>query len=156
MIWVALIIGLVVDYVIAAEMEQIAESKGCEMPKRYFWYSFMCGLPGWLMVVALPNKRIEDLLVAVGNGEEQENNKTLMSSSTVLDVKEVQLSEADGELTISPNVQNLHEKNAKKYSNTTAAVSAERGDIKCSQCGTIQKNNRTVCWKCGSALSAGE
>ena len=47
------IIALVIDYFIAEEFSKIAEMKGHDDAK-YFWYTFIFGIIGMLMVVALP------------------------------------------------------------------------------------------------------
>lgn len=47
---------LLIDYFIAKEFSAIAELKGYNDPK-YFWWSFLTGVAGYLMVVALPNRR---------------------------------------------------------------------------------------------------
>lgn len=46
---------IAVDYLIAKEFEHVATEKGYE-GKRYFWYSFILGLVGYLLVIALPKK----------------------------------------------------------------------------------------------------
>lgn len=56
MIWIilGLIIGLVVAYLVASKFSEIAEMKGHE-GHTYFWYTFLFGICGMLMVIALPN-----------------------------------------------------------------------------------------------------
>ena len=49
-------IGLLISYFIANEFKKIAELKGYGGGK-YFWFTFLFGIVGMLMVVALPNKR---------------------------------------------------------------------------------------------------
>ena len=48
-----IIIALVIDYVIAKKIEEIAEMKGHE-GSTYFWFTFLLGIVGMLMVIALP------------------------------------------------------------------------------------------------------
>ena len=43
---------LCIAYIAALQYEKIAELKG---HKGYFWYCFLLGIIGWLMVVALPD-----------------------------------------------------------------------------------------------------
>ena len=52
---VGIIIGLFVDYLIAKKFEEIAEMKG-HIGSTYFWYTFILGFVGMLMVIALPIK----------------------------------------------------------------------------------------------------
>ena len=48
-----IVIALIIDYVIAKKFEEIAEMKGHE-GSTYFWFTFIFGLVGMLMVIALP------------------------------------------------------------------------------------------------------
>lgn len=48
------IVVLVVQWLIAKEFRDIAEDKGYS-DKKCFWYCFLFGIPGYLMVIALPN-----------------------------------------------------------------------------------------------------
>ena len=49
------VVLLIADYFIAAEFSQIAEMKGYS-ERKYFWFTFLFGIAGMLMVVALPLK----------------------------------------------------------------------------------------------------
>lgn len=46
--------ALVIDYLVANTFEKIAEEKGYS---GYFWWCFLLGLVGWIMVAALPYKK---------------------------------------------------------------------------------------------------
>ena len=48
-----IIIALIIDYVIAKKFADIAEMKGHE-GNTYFWFTFLLGVVGMLMVIALP------------------------------------------------------------------------------------------------------
>ena len=50
---VCLIIALIIDYIIAKKFSDIAEMKG-HYGGTYFWFTFLFGLVGMLMVIALP------------------------------------------------------------------------------------------------------
>ena len=50
---VGIIIVLVIDYIIAKQFEDIAEMKG-HVGSTYFWFTFIFGIVGMLMVIALP------------------------------------------------------------------------------------------------------
>jgi hypothetical protein len=50
---IILIVAVVVDYFVAMEFRNIAAMKGYDESK-YFWYSFLLNVAGYLMVVALP------------------------------------------------------------------------------------------------------
>lgn len=47
---------LVLDYFVAEEYQSIASRKGY-CGRKYFWWSFFLGFVGYLMVVALPERR---------------------------------------------------------------------------------------------------
>ena len=54
-----MILGLILfiiggSYLIAKEFYVIALSKGHNHPK-YFWYCFLFGIAGYLLIIALPN-----------------------------------------------------------------------------------------------------
>ena len=53
---VCLIIALVINYIIAKNFSDIAEMKG-HQGSTYFWFTFLFGLAGMLMVIALPNEK---------------------------------------------------------------------------------------------------
>ena len=48
------VIALIIDYIIAKKFADIAEMKGHE-GDTYFWFTFIFGVIGMLMVVALPD-----------------------------------------------------------------------------------------------------
>lgn len=55
---VLIILGIILflNYLLAKEFYAIAEMKGYEYHIKYFWYCFIFGWIGYLMVIALPNK----------------------------------------------------------------------------------------------------
>ena len=54
-----IVIALVSDYFIAKKFEEIAEMKG-HYGSTYFWYTFVFGMVGMLMVIALPAIKKEE------------------------------------------------------------------------------------------------
>ena len=50
------VIVLIINYIIAQKFSDIAEMKGHE-GSTYFWFTFIFGLIGMLMVIALPNEK---------------------------------------------------------------------------------------------------
>ena len=50
------ILLIIIDYIIAQEFQQIANQKGFN-ERKYFWYSFLLGFAGWIMVIALPDRK---------------------------------------------------------------------------------------------------
>lgn len=55
LIFLAAIVVLVVWYFAAAEFRRIAAMKGHD-ESRYFWWTFLLGIVGMMMVIALPQK----------------------------------------------------------------------------------------------------
>lgn len=59
---VGLLIALFIDYLIAKEFCKVAEMKGFGNSKdllhsKYFWLTFLLGAVGYLLVIALPDRR---------------------------------------------------------------------------------------------------
>lgn len=55
MVILLLIVCLVVDFFLAGQFAEAAVAKGYT-DKKYYWICFWLGLPGWLLVIALPNR----------------------------------------------------------------------------------------------------
>ena len=49
-----IVIAIAIDYIVAKQFSCIAEMKG-HRGSKYFWFTFILGVVGMLMVVALPN-----------------------------------------------------------------------------------------------------
>ena len=61
LIIISVVVFVAVVYVIAEEFQRIAQMKG-HNEKRYFWWSFLLGVVGWTMVIALPDRAKEPKL----------------------------------------------------------------------------------------------
>lgn len=55
LIIVLVLVGLVISYVLSEEFMEIASKKGY-YNRKYFWYCFLFGIAGYLIVIALPTK----------------------------------------------------------------------------------------------------
>lgn len=53
LIIILVLVGLVISYVLAEEFMEIASQKGYSN-RKYFWYCFLFGVAGYLIVIALP------------------------------------------------------------------------------------------------------
>ena len=51
---IAIIVGLIIAVITAVKFNEIAEMKGHH---GYFWWCLLLGFVGWLMVIALPNRK---------------------------------------------------------------------------------------------------
>lgn len=56
------ILYLGVSFFFAGEFAQAASAKGYPQ-RKYYWISFLMGLPGWLLVIALPDRGADQLAV---------------------------------------------------------------------------------------------
>lgn len=54
-ILIACAIGLAIHWYLAKQFLEIAEKKGFH-DRKYLWICFWLGLPGWIMVCALPDR----------------------------------------------------------------------------------------------------
>jgi len=68
-----LIIYFIISWFIAMEFEAVANQKGYSESK-YFWYPFLFGIAGYLLVIALPPKETCDQ-PADGEKDEKEENE---------------------------------------------------------------------------------
>lgn len=75
MVFLLIVIALlfVLSYFIAKWFNEVAEEKGY-YDNKYFWICFLLNLPGWLLVVALPDKNIRQAI---------EDNRTINNSNEV-------------------------------------------------------------------------
>jgi len=77
---VALIIIIVVHCLVVGEFASIAEEKGFER-RRYWHFCFWLGFIGYLIVVALPNRKLTELSKALTDLKvESAGNKTTASA----------------------------------------------------------------------------
>ena len=63
---IALAIVIAVNYLIAGEFANIAEEKGFE-PRRYWHFCFWLPFAGYAIVIALPNRKLNELSKALAN-----------------------------------------------------------------------------------------
>ena len=119
------VIALVIDYVIAKKFEEIAEMKG-HIGSTYFWFTFLFGVIGMLMVIALPNT----------NSVHINNLPTTYAAPK----------QPTPSVSVSAPVAT--EKNPNK-ANEPISAEIKDGEKICPKCGTAQKADRRVCWSCG-------
>lgn len=63
-----LAIILVIDWFAAKQFHEIAKMKG-HPERKYLWWCFWLGMIGWLMVVALPDRRNTPSNTAISSDE---------------------------------------------------------------------------------------
>lgn len=61
MYFLIIVIYLIIDYIFAREFQSIVIEKGYGFidSRKYFWYTFLFGIAGMLLVIALPNRKRE-------------------------------------------------------------------------------------------------
>jgi len=123
-----LVAALVIGYIIASKFSEIAEMKGHD-GRTYFWFTFIFGICGMLMVVALPNIKAAENNVAI---------------------KEQTPSYVRNELLTKP-ASHTQASNSKDFNKDNPPVCAEirNGEKVCPKCGQSQRADRSVCWSCG-------
>jgi hypothetical protein len=128
---IAIIIALAVDYFIAIKFAEIAEMKG-HYDGCYFWFTFLLGPVGMLMVIALPSTYVAP------------KSRTPYTPPV--------------QPTATPPVQPTATPNTPKTNYGGTAVNAGTdpvhakivgNDKVCPKCGQLQRGNRSVCWSCG-------
>ena len=107
LIIILVLIGLVISYVIAEEFMEIASKKGY-FNRKYFWYCFLFGLAGYLIIIALPaieNKAHKNIFDNEKNNaiEKDENKKEYIGNFSKFD-----FSDEDG-LKQCPNCGTCHD-----------------------------------------------
>lgn len=63
LIFLGAVVLLIIEYIIAAEAMYAAELKGYS-EKKYFWYTFIFGVIGILLVIALPDRATPTVVAA--------------------------------------------------------------------------------------------
>ena len=120
-----LAVCLFINGIVAGKFKEIAEMKGHD-GESYFWFTFIFGFVGMLMVIALPDKtNVYVRNYPSANTAPEQKTSPVVAAAPVATEK-------------NPNREN-------------APVSAEivDGEKVCPKCGTKQKVSRCVCWSCG-------
>ena len=60
LVFLGIVAGLVVDYLIANEFRKIAVDKGYSHMK-YFWIAFLLGVAGYILIAAMPDRNAQRL-----------------------------------------------------------------------------------------------
>lgn len=122
-LFILFIVALVISYVIATEFSTIAQQKGYD-ERKYFWFCFLFGIAGYLMVVALPKKEKKN----------NDENEGFYFQKRSLDMKKT---------------ENDLDENISSEDEIVGFETASENTIICSLCNFEQPVGRKVCWKCG-------
>ena len=144
---IGLILGLIVLFFAAGEFQSIAEMKGHE-GKKFFWWTFLTGPIGMLMVVALPDRNAP--APAAQAPRPQANAPTPRSTATPA-ASPVQAPTPASAPAPGSVTQQSGQRFAVQRSDTPVApVLLDDGREKCPVCGTVQRAERNLCMECGS------
>lgn len=144
LVFLGIVIGIVICFIIASEFAEIANKKGYDGTK-YFWYTFFLGIIGALMVVALPDRNSNINIVHDTSHTDKENNGDYIQGLTKKVIPNTAENSNDTKSVLEPDVPSQEKKAAFK--------TTENNTIVCSSCGFEQPAERAVCWKCGSKFS---
>ena len=144
---IGLIIGLLVLFFAAGEFQSIAEMKGHES-RRYFWWTFLTGVPGMLMVIALPDRNAP--APAAQAPRPQAYAPTLRSPASPAASPAQAPTPASASAPVSVTQQSGQRHAVQRSDMPVAPVLLEDGREKCPVCGTVQRAERNLCMDCGS------
>ena len=122
---ISVIAAVLILFGAADAFYEIACMKGHEQ-KKYFWWCFGMPCVGYLLVIALPDKKTER--------QEQKAPETVRTVTPF-----------EPERKTDNPVPAVH-----KQTPAYQRPQEEEGSIKCPGCGRVQKADRSVCWECGA------
>lgn len=142
LIVLSVIVGLIIAFFVAARFEALAEAKG-HPGKRYFWLTFFLGVIGMAEVAALPDLRVAQLQTQ--NDRLEEMLRRLEAKLDGAGLSEAAPAPAETPVQAAapkPVMQPLPE-------GVVMPLPDKPGHVRCPICGTVQRDNRTLCFQCG-------
>ena len=118
---------LIISFAAADTFYDIARMKGHD-EKKYFLWSFFVPLLGALMVIALPDRKMDEKLTNGGSPRESAGVSPLADTWTAHSASPV----------VKPSMSGAVQK-----------PSADGNQFACPACGKMQRSDRNVCWHCG-------
>lgn len=131
LIFIGGIVMLFIAWLISSEFQFIAEQKG-HVSRKYFWFCFLFGIIGYLMVIALPDRRA---------------SYTPPQAPRVPAPTETPISSVE-----TPSSSDSTPYRGKMGGTTDAVVGAY--SIQCQQCCLWQSKSNTACVRCGAVFIA--
>ena len=143
-IFCVIVVGMGLSFVAALEFSSIAVEKGHDGTK-YFWYTFLLGIMGALMVVALPDRNLNV------NGERNNSNIYRKNNKNDLDLDASVLHSRNFNVNNTNNDSDASNKNKKEYfsGESVSVIITDQNTVICPLCEFEQQAERTICWKCG-------
>ena len=134
-----LILGLIVLFFSAGEFQSIAEMKGHE-GKKFFWWTFLAGPIGMLMVVALPDRN------APAPAAQAPRPQAYAPTPSTPAAPAARIAPAP----VGATRQSAPKTPVQGSKQPVAPNLLEDGREKCPVCGTVQRAERNLCMECGS------
>ena len=131
------IIWLIIWFVIATEFAAIASEKGYDDSK-YLWYTFLLGIAGMLLVIALPDRTNDCDIVEETVDKEDCFEELPLNKYDMVDNNEIEAS--------------YDRKNVNDEDDVTVKAIIIDGQKICPICGKTQNADRTRCWECGKVF----
>jgi hypothetical protein len=144
---IGLIIGLLVLFFAAGEFREIAEKKGHE-GKKYFWWTFLTGFVGMLMVIALPDRKAP-ASVSQPSRPQAYSPATLTPAAPAARPTPA-AAPASAPAPGSGTRQAGQRLAVQRSDMPVVPVLLDDGREKCPVCGTVQRAERNLCMDCGS------
>lgn len=119
---ICLIVSIIIQYYVAKQFQSVAEDKGYE-GDRFFHLPFWLGLPGWILIAALPDRN-------------NTNNPTIIDE--------------DSKPTITPPSSQPPKPVITYTEDTAIAILSGCSNVKCSNCNQIQFKGNIRCNCCGA------
>lgn len=87
--WLLMLIAYgFVSYIIAIHFKGVARMKGHE-EERYFWMPFIFGIPGWILVAALPDKKMLESITNSVYSNSQAQTRLKNTNTSYNDLPEI-------------------------------------------------------------------
>lgn len=165
------ILGICIDVYFAYQFSAAAQEKGYG-EGRYFWLCLLFGLPGWLLVCALPDtghdEKIGELTAQLSRlNDELKATRVQQANQPRTEPRELPRTQAPAApkavpLSSAPQ-QPVRPSTppASKPSQATSAAPLQEGEklrplpgsapgtVVCPKCGEQQREGRSRCWACG-------
>lgn len=133
------IVSLIVCFIAALEFAAIAREKGYDAAK-YFWYPFLLGIIGMLIVVALPDRRAQYNVVRGKNNKANSfDYQSVVNKNDAAYSDEKEFKKEEFEINTDAETEKC----------MPVKAILKDGQKVCPSCGKVQNSDRKKCWDCG-------
>ena len=154
LIFLGVAVWLLVSLWTAIEFQNIAHDKGYD-EKQYFWLPFLFGIAGWAVVIALPDKKMNQTLETIAKNLirlEEGRKSGPKEADAVPEKKQSAPAAAVKEAPKAPDRERSAPVTAAKATPpgaVTPLAGSDRETVVCPLCGEEQRAGRNLCWNCG-------